>query len=216
MQKKTNRGSRRVISIRTMYLFAVVAFDGDGGDVFPAELSDHLDQSLGLEVVGRDDAAKVLESRLVRQFGAGRSVADLRYLPEGKKVHKLTSTVLRNSLVNGAVTSPSGSSFLSPPTNTMRLRFEGSFPSSAILTSSSSPSSSLATWEGCESLVVSLVWDNSSRKKKSLDLLRANCFFLFFFFFGDLSSHPIISNGMRAAGSSSTPLDTPTQGAAIN
>ena len=38
----------------------------------------------------------------------------------------------------------------------------------------------------------------------------------FFFFFGDLSSHPIISNGMRAAGSSSTPLDTPTQGAAIN
>ena len=49
--------------INYMHCFAVVAFDGDGGDVFSAELSDHLQQSLGPIVVG-----------------AGRSVADLRHL----------------------------------------------------------------------------------------------------------------------------------------
>lgn len=62
------------------HLFAVIAFDGDGRDVLPSELADHFHERLSLEIVWRDDSAEILESRLVRQFGAGRSVADLRYL----------------------------------------------------------------------------------------------------------------------------------------
>jgi hypothetical protein len=59
------------VGYRGTNLFSVVAFDGHGGDVLPAELADHLHKGLGLEVIGRDDAAEILETRLVRQFGAG-------------------------------------------------------------------------------------------------------------------------------------------------
>ena len=62
------------------YLFSVVAFDGNGGNVFPSELTDHFDNGLRLEIVRWNDATEIFESRLVGQFGTRRRVANLRNL----------------------------------------------------------------------------------------------------------------------------------------
>ena len=76
----TSPSSRIRAAVNLAHLLAVVALDGDRGDVLPAEPVYDLDHGLRLEVVRRHHPAEVLEAALVRQLGARRGVAYLRDL----------------------------------------------------------------------------------------------------------------------------------------
>ena len=88
-----------ILIVGLFYLFAVVAFDGNSGDVLPSKLAHHFHNGLRLKVVRWYDAAKVLESRFVRQFGARRRVAYLRDLFVNKKKNDNKKTSLCSLLL---------------------------------------------------------------------------------------------------------------------
>ena len=64
--------------------FAVFTLGGYRADVRPLEHLGDLDHRLGLEIVRRNDARKILEPRLVGQLGRSGSVTNLRNLKKSK------------------------------------------------------------------------------------------------------------------------------------
>lgn len=83
------------LSTKEIYLFAVIALDGDRGDVLPSQATHDLDHCLGLKVVRRYDAAEVLEPALVREFSACGGVAELWNLKANKR--RGSSGIVRSS-----------------------------------------------------------------------------------------------------------------------
>lgn len=81
-----------------LYLFTVIALNCNGRDIFPTELSYHLDHRLRLEIIRWNYSAEILEAALFREFRGRRCVTQLRDLRREKKhqIHPKTLELLEN------------------------------------------------------------------------------------------------------------------------